>query len=273
MYTRIDSKHHGANTQSTDRQSQFEVATFLRSNTACWVVFVGYGVKMKGRLCVTVQSAGCYFSLELTKMLSIKDRLLLSSKRSSLSLYRLRDVWALTEKQPVTGGGGGGLGVFHHDHEVPRTDLPKRTWTKRHRLHDRSSAWQTRPFKWRRPWAVLRHFYNLFFVDTRSIFSWANLPRNDLQFSPCSFHLQRALSRTCTVHAEIDGGQLHLCMTESTRLILIDWCVLTYAHAWASLQEVPSPKQCHSSQVYRFHDGHNRHKALNGLRFKVASLW
>ena len=59
----------------------------------CTSVIVGYGVKMKRRLCVSVQCAGCYFfSLKLTKTWSIRDRLLLSSKRSSLSLYRLRDV-------------------------------------------------------------------------------------------------------------------------------------------------------------------------------------
>ena len=39
-----------------------------------------------------------FFSPKLTKTSSIRYRLLLSSKRSSLSLYRLRDVWALTEK-------------------------------------------------------------------------------------------------------------------------------------------------------------------------------
>ena len=61
MYTCIDSKHHGAKTQSTDRQGQFEVATSLRSNTACSSVFLGYGVKMKRRLCVRVQSAVVIF--------------------------------------------------------------------------------------------------------------------------------------------------------------------------------------------------------------------
>ena len=51
----------------------------------CTSVIVGYGVKMKRRLCVSVQCAGCYFfSLKLTKTSSIRDRLLLSSKRSSL---------------------------------------------------------------------------------------------------------------------------------------------------------------------------------------------
>ena len=43
-------------------------------------------------LCVSVHCAGCYFfSPKLTKTSSIRDRLLLTSKRSSLSLYRLRD--------------------------------------------------------------------------------------------------------------------------------------------------------------------------------------
>ena len=60
----------------------------------CTSVIIGNGVKMKRRLCVSVQCAGCYFffSVKLTKTSSIRDRLLLSSKRSDLSLYRLRDV-------------------------------------------------------------------------------------------------------------------------------------------------------------------------------------
>ena len=90
--------------QSTvdNRSTEFEVTTSLRRNTVCTSVIVGYGVNMKRRLCVSVQCAGYFFSPKLTKTSSIRDRLLLSSKRSSLSLYRLRDVWALTEKQPVS---------------------------------------------------------------------------------------------------------------------------------------------------------------------------
>ena len=80
--------------QSTvNRSTEFEVTTSLRRNTVFTSVIVGYGVKMKRRLCVSVQCAGCYFfSPKLTKTSSIRNRLLLSSKRSSLSLYRLRDV-------------------------------------------------------------------------------------------------------------------------------------------------------------------------------------
>ena len=82
--------------QSTvHRSTEFEVTTSLRRNTVCTSVFLGYGVKMKRRLCVSVQYAGCYFfSPKLRKTSSIRDRLLLSSTRSSLSLYRLiiRDV-------------------------------------------------------------------------------------------------------------------------------------------------------------------------------------
>ena len=75
------------------RSTEFEVTTCLRRDTVCTSVIVGYGVKMKRRLCVSVQCAGCcFFSPKLTKTSSIQDRLLLSSKRSSLSLYRLRDV-------------------------------------------------------------------------------------------------------------------------------------------------------------------------------------
>ena len=70
-----------------------------------------------------------FFSPKLTKTSSIRDRLLLSSKRSSLSLYRLRDVWALTEKQPVSTS----LGVFRR--EVARTDLPRKN------LNEKTSAY------------------------------------------------------------------------------------------------------------------------------------
>ena len=70
-----------------------------------------------------------FFSPKLTKTSSIRDRLLLNSKRSSLSLYRLRDVWALTEKQPASTS----LGVFRH--EVARTDLPRKN------LNEKTSAY------------------------------------------------------------------------------------------------------------------------------------
>ena len=56
-------------------------------------------------------------------------RLLLSSKRSSLSLYHLRDVWALTEKQPVSTS----MGVFRH--EVAQTDLTRKN------LNEKASAY------------------------------------------------------------------------------------------------------------------------------------
>ena len=112
---------------TVNRSTEFEVTTSLRRNTVCTSMIVGYGVKMKRRLCVSVQCAGRYFfSPKLTKTSLIRDRLLLSSKRSSLSLYRLRVVWALTEKQPVSTS----LGVFRH--EVAWTDLPRKhqlTWS------------------------------------------------------------------------------------------------------------------------------------------------
>ena len=48
--------------QSTvNRSIEFEVTTSLRRNTVCTSVIVGYSVKMKRRLCVSVQCAGCYF--------------------------------------------------------------------------------------------------------------------------------------------------------------------------------------------------------------------
>ena len=48
--------------QSTvNRSTEFEVTTSLRRTEHCTSVIVGYGVKMKRRLCVSVQCAGCYF--------------------------------------------------------------------------------------------------------------------------------------------------------------------------------------------------------------------
>ena len=44
------------------RSIEFEVTTSLQRNTVCTSVIVGYGAKMKRRLCVPVQHAGCYFS-------------------------------------------------------------------------------------------------------------------------------------------------------------------------------------------------------------------
>ena len=169
MHTCIDSKHHGAKTQSTDRQSQFEVTTSLRSNTACSSVLVGYGVKMKRRLYVRVQSAVVIFLWSWQRCRRSKIGCCSARRGTAFHCiaWEMFEHWRKNNRWP--GGGGGGLEVFRQ--EVPRTSLSKRTWTKRHRLNDRSSAWQTRPFKWRRPWAVLRHFYFLFFVDTRSILS------------------------------------------------------------------------------------------------------
>ena len=114
---------------TVNRSTEFEVTTSLRRNTVCTSVIVGYGVKMK-----EVFASPCnvrvvtFFSPKLTKTSSILERLLLSSKRSSLSLHRLRDVWALTEKQPVSTS----LGVFRH--EVARTDLPRKNLNERHQL-------------------------------------------------------------------------------------------------------------------------------------------
>ena len=81
------------------------------------------------RLSATMCGLLLFFSPKLTKTSSIRDRLLLSSKRSSLSLYGLRDVGALTEKQPVSTS----LGVFRH--EVARTDLPRKN------LNEKTSAY------------------------------------------------------------------------------------------------------------------------------------
>ena len=48
--------------QSTvNRSTEFEVTTSLRRAEHCTSVIVGYGVKMKRRLCVSVQCVGCYF--------------------------------------------------------------------------------------------------------------------------------------------------------------------------------------------------------------------
>ena len=47
---------------TVNRLTEFEVhvTTSLRRNTVSTSVIVGYGVKMKRRLCVSVQCAGCY---------------------------------------------------------------------------------------------------------------------------------------------------------------------------------------------------------------------
>ena len=50
-------------TRTVNRSTEFEVTTSLRRNTVCTNVIVGYVVKMKRRLCVSVQCAGCYFFL------------------------------------------------------------------------------------------------------------------------------------------------------------------------------------------------------------------
>ena len=55
-------RRQGSRSQSTvNRSTEFEVTTSLRRNTVCTSVIVGYGVKMRRRLCVSVQCAGCYF--------------------------------------------------------------------------------------------------------------------------------------------------------------------------------------------------------------------
>ena len=140
------------------RSTEFEVTASLRRNTVCTSVIVGYGVKMKRRLCISVQCAGCcFFCPKLTKTSSIRDRLLLGSKRSSLSLYRLRDVWALTEKQLVNAS----LGVFRH--EVARIDLPRKK-----KLNEKTSvtwlfvSWRTRLFKWRKLCGACAIFFGSF---------------------------------------------------------------------------------------------------------------
>ena len=47
---------------TVNRSTEFKVTTSLRRITVCTSVIVGYGVKMKRRLCVLVQQcAGCYF--------------------------------------------------------------------------------------------------------------------------------------------------------------------------------------------------------------------
>ena len=61
MYTCTGAKNRGAKAQSVNRSTEFEVTTSLRRNTVFTSVIVGYGVKMKRRLCVSVQCADCYF--------------------------------------------------------------------------------------------------------------------------------------------------------------------------------------------------------------------
>ena len=139
MYTCIGSKNRGAKAQSKDRQSSRwrrpakEHCLYERVRRIRWE-------DEKTSLRLSVMCGFLLFFLR-SWQLSIWDRLLLSSKRSSLSLYRLRDVWAVTEKQLVSTS----LGVFRH--EVTRTDLPqKKPKRKDISLRNRSSLWRTRPF-------------------------------------------------------------------------------------------------------------------------------
>ena len=162
MYTCTGAKNRGAKAQSTDRQSSRwrrpceGTRLYERDRRLRWE-----DEKMSLRLSAMHVQVVTFFSLKFTKTSSIRDRLLLSSKRSSLSLYRLRDVWALTEKQPVSTS----LGVFRH--EVAQTALPrKKPKRKDISLDDRSWAWRTRLFKFksgRKPCVGLRHFFFGFF--------------------------------------------------------------------------------------------------------------
>ena len=168
MYTCTGAKNRGAKAQSTDRQSS-------RWRRPCEGTLYERDRRLRcedeRRLCVSVQCAGCYFffSLKLTKTSSIRDRLLLSSKRSSLSLYRLRDVWALTEKQPVSTS----LGVFRH--EVAQTALPRKNLNKKtsaymivRELGERGSSSSSEES---RVYVCLRHFFFGFFLS-KLVRSW-----------------------------------------------------------------------------------------------------
>ena len=87
------------NQTTVNRSTEFEVTTSWRRNTVCTSVIVGYGVNMKRRLCVSMQCAGCcFFSPKLTKTSSIRDRLLLRSKRSSLSTVSLESCLSTDRK-------------------------------------------------------------------------------------------------------------------------------------------------------------------------------
>ena len=105
-------------------------------NAVCMFMTEGYGEKMKGlvgkKSTPLGRSAMCELLLFtlwqntvigyskprtvlnpqcMTKHMLFWDRLLLSSKRSSRSLYCLRNAWVLTEKQRVSVS----LEVFHHE--------------------------------------------------------------------------------------------------------------------------------------------------------------
>ena len=144
---------------TVNRSTEFEVTTSLRRTTVCTSVIVSYGVKMKDVLASQCNvRVVTFFSPKLTKTSSVRYRLLLSSKRSSLSLYRLRVVWALTEK--TTGEYEfGSFSSWSCGSDWSPWKKPKR---KDISLHDRSSAWRTRLFKWRTPYVGLRHFFWFF---------------------------------------------------------------------------------------------------------------
>ena len=96
MHRLLQSRH-----QSTVyRLTGFEVTASLRRNTWCLSVILFYGVRMKIRLCVSVQGADCFLSfLKLTRTSFIGDRPLLSSKRSSLqcNAWEMFELWRTIE--------------------------------------------------------------------------------------------------------------------------------------------------------------------------------
>ena len=115
--------------QSRDyRSTEFVVMTSLRRSTVCTSVIVGYGVKMKDVFASQCNLRVVTFSFTFTKTSSIQDRLLLSSKSSSLSLYAWEMFEHWREKQFVSTS----LEVFRH--EVARTDLPRKN------LNEKTSA-------------------------------------------------------------------------------------------------------------------------------------
>ena len=170
--------------QSTvNRSTEFEVTTSLRRNTVRTSVIVGYGVKMKRRLCVSVQCASRYYFFSEVDKDVVDPR------------YR----WAATqleEEQPFTVSLERRLstdgkttseykfGSFHQ--EVARTDLPRinlnentSTYMIVRELGERGSSTSSEESR-----VLACAIFLDFFVQTRSIVMLTNLPWNDWHFSP-----------------------------------------------------------------------------------------
>ena len=156
--------------QSTvNRPTEFEVITSLPRNTVCTSVIVGYGVKMKRCLCVSVQCAGCYF------LFSEVDKDVDDPRQAATQLEEEQPCTVLLERCLSTDGKATGEYEFGKFSSWSGSDWSPKKKPKRKdiSLHDRSWAWRTRLFKckWRKPCVGLCLFFFDFFL-LKLVRSW-----------------------------------------------------------------------------------------------------